>query len=88
MSLALNTIRLAGRSADTLATLRNAVHTHRVDAAARRELEHELASYTCPGDIEDLLAMVDGQSSHTAAQMRDILQRKLSDRYYAAPRLG
>jgi hypothetical protein len=56
------------------ASLRSEKHEGRRAArAARKSLERELASYTSPGDLNDLEAMLDRYSDEETADIRRIL---------------
>ena len=45
----------------------------RAARAARKSLERELASYTSPGDLDDLAAILDRHSDEETADIRRIL---------------
>ena len=45
--------------------------------AARRTLEHELASYRRPAEVNDLLALVEGTDGDDQDAIRSILVRRL-----------
>ena len=69
---------------NTTAALRSALSTWRAGRqerrearAARRSLEHELASYYTPRDVEDLLSLIKNVEGPEAEHMRDILTNNL-----------
>jgi hypothetical protein len=53
--------------------LRSAVRTRLMAVAARRELRRELASYTTPAEVGDLLAAVGNKQDAASKAMRSIL---------------
>jgi len=66
------------RSATQLWTgLRDELRTRRQARAAHRTLELELATYTTPNDVDDLLAALRDEDSASAEEIRNILTRNL-----------
>ncbi|HYZ52557.1 MAG TPA: hypothetical protein VE733_03485 [Streptosporangiaceae bacterium] len=53
--------------------IREELRSARAARAARRSLEQELASYTSPGDLNDLDAILDRHSEEETADIRRIL---------------
>ncbi len=60
--------------------LRDELRLRRQARAARRALEAELASYSTPSEVDDLLAAADGIDSADADQVRSILSHNLMRR--------
>lgn len=71
----MNNISILRPSARLVATVRDELRERRDDRAARRTLERELATYTTPGDINDLLFAMAGQDDPAADEVREILVR-------------
>lgn len=67
----------------TITTLRR----HRAERAAHRQLRRELATYSTPAEIVDLLAAVDRDDA-AAVEVRTILQHNLQNYYCSRPRLA
>jgi hypothetical protein len=59
-----------------VATVRDELRERRHERAARRQLERELASYTSPTEINDLLGLLSGQDSSDANELRETLLRQ------------
>lgn len=64
----------------------SSLRKHLAERAADRELRRELAAYTTPAEIEDLLASVTGDDA-SARQVRTILHANL-EAYHQQPRLA
>ena len=60
-------------STELLTSIRARLHSTREARAARVTLEHELASYTSPQDLNDLDAILDRYSDQETAHIRRIL---------------
>jgi hypothetical protein len=58
-----------------VATVRDELRERRQERAARRTLERELATYTSPSDVNDLLALLSDQDSPDADHVREIVLR-------------
>ena len=56
--------------------LRGSLKHTRDARATRRALERDLASYTRPGDLNDLRAILDRYSDEQTADIRQILSRR------------
>lgn len=63
------------RRRQTLTAVRDELRERRAARAARRALEHDLASYTTRREMDEVLAIVGDDNSHEAAQVRSILSR-------------
>jgi predicted MarR family transcription regulator len=75
-----------GQHAPTIwASVRSELQARRAARAAQRQLEQELATYTTPGEIDDLLAALDRHESPQVEQMRLILSRNLQAYYRTLP---
>ncbi len=68
------------RTLPRLTTLRDELRSARAARAARKSLEHDLAGYTTPDDLNDLGAILDRHSDEETAEIRSIL----AARRYAA----
>lgn len=77
----MTTTKITAKAATLLHDLRELRAAH----AAHKQLERELATYTRPDEISDLLAAVDAQESAGAAEVRRILHHNLAD-YHRANR--
>lgn len=66
--------------------IKNDFAARRATAARRRLLETELASYTTPAQIEDLLTAADRSTDGDTELLRSVLSDNLS-RYYARQRI-
>ncbi len=77
-----STHRSAQRSStmQRLATVRDDLRERRQARAAQRTLRQELATYTTPADIDDLLGSLRGQDGPDADEIRDILTSNRQDR--------
>ncbi|HTT51224.1 MAG TPA: hypothetical protein VMH35_07480 [Streptosporangiaceae bacterium] len=66
---------LVGRvsAASPLAAIRDELQEARAARAERKALEHDLASYTTPSDLNDLGAILDRHSAEETADIRRIL---------------
>lgn len=71
----MNTTSLLRPSTQLVATVRDELRERRQTRIARRTLERELAAYTSPADINDLLGSLQGQDDAAAEQVRDIVLR-------------
>ncbi len=58
-------------------TITDEIRTRRAERARVRQLESELASYTTPSDIEDLLAAADRSEGPETELVRSILTDNL-----------
>ena len=70
------TTRRTRRTAETarrLAAIRHEVRGNREARAARRSLQHELASYTTASELNDLEAILDRHSDEDTADIRRFL---------------
>jgi hypothetical protein len=56
--------------------IRHHLRAARAARAQRRSLERDLASYTSPGDLADLAAMLDRHSDEETAHIRGILAER------------
>jgi hypothetical protein len=68
------------RTLPRLTALRDELRSVRAARAARKSLEHDLAGYTTPDDLNDLGAILDRHSDEETAEIRGIL----AARRYAA----
>ncbi len=68
---------LAQRAPQAVQTLRDELRARRAARAEQRRTRRELATYTTPGQIEDMLAMLDRSDAPQAEEMRTILQSNL-----------
>lgn len=59
-----------------VATVRDELRERRQERAARRSLERELASYTSPSEVNDLLTLMSDVDSTEADAMREVLLRQ------------
>jgi hypothetical protein len=71
----MNTKSLLRPSAQLVATVRDELRERRLERAARRNLERELATYTTEAEVNDLLGAISGQDGADADQVREILMR-------------
>jgi hypothetical protein len=71
----MNTKSLLRPSAQLVATMRDELRERRQERAARRSLEHELASYTTEADVNDLLGALSNQDGAEADKVREVLLR-------------
>jgi len=62
----------------TLSTWRAERHERRQARAARRRLEQQLATYSTPHEVDELLSLIKNEEGPEAEQMRDILTSNLS----------
>ena len=60
------------------ATVRDELRDARAARAARKALEHDLASYTSEADLNDLGAILDRHTAEETADIRRILAVRLS----------
>lgn len=60
------------------ASVRDELREARAARAARKALEHDLASYTSQADLNDLGAILDRYSPEETADIRRILATRLS----------
>lgn len=65
------------------AALFDELRTRREANAAHRQLRRELATYSTPSQIDDLLVAVDGTDDAGAAEVRHILSAQRVDYYRA-----
>jgi hypothetical protein len=65
------------------AALLDELRARREANAAHRQLRRELASYSTPSQIDDLMVAVDGVEDDGAAEVRHILHHNLQDFYRA-----
>lgn len=63
-----------------LTDVRDELRERRQARAAYRALERDLASYSSPAEVDDLLAAVSGQDDAEAQAIRDILMSNLRRR--------
>ncbi len=63
---------------ETLAVIRGELREAREARAARKALEHDLASYTTEADLNDLDAILDRHSDEETADIRRILAGRRS----------
>src|SRR6476660_1292485 len=70
----------ASRPFALLATVRDELRERRQVRAAHRSLERELSSYNTRAEVDDLLAVLEGQDSAEADVVRSILTRNLQQR--------
>jgi hypothetical protein len=63
-----------------LTDVRDELRERRQARAAYRALERDLASYSSPSEVDDLLAAVSGQDDAEAQAIRDILMSNLHRR--------
>ena len=77
-----STHRSAQRSStmQRLATVRDDLRERRQARSAQRTLRQELAAYTTPAEIDDLLGSLRGQDGPGADEIRDLLTRNRQDR--------
>lgn len=66
-------------------TVSDDLRERRQARAAHRTLERELATYTTPAEIEDLLGAMRGRDDAASDEMRDLLIRNLQHRHVATP---
>lgn len=72
----MNTNTFLRPSSRLVATVRDELRERRQERAARRSLERELASYTSPSEVNDLLALMSDVDSTEADAMREVLLRQ------------
>ncbi len=65
------------RPSQVLAVLRDELRERRQARAEFRALERELAHYTSPNDVDDLLASLRNEDSDEAEQIRGIVSRNV-----------
>lgn len=58
------------------ASIRTELRDYRAARAARRELRHELAAATSPGDIAELDAILDRYDEHETRDIRHIINER------------
>ncbi|MET0839156.1 MAG: hypothetical protein ABWY19_10270 [Marmoricola sp.] len=58
-------------------SVRDELRERRQTRTERRALEQELSAYNTEAEINDLLAVIEGEDSHAADQVRAILGRNL-----------
>lgn len=75
----------APKVARLVATVRDELRERRALRAAARELENDLAAYTTPREIDDLLATLDRGEDAEVSPMRAVLARNLQDYYRTRP---
>ena len=63
-----------------LVTVRDELRERRQARSAQRTLREELATYTTPAEIDDLLGSLRGQDGPDADEIRDILTSSLQHR--------
>ena len=72
----MNTNSILRPSTRLVATVRDELRERRQERAARRTLERELATYTSPSEVNDLLALMSDVDNPEADAMRDVLLRQ------------
>lgn len=72
----MNTNTFLRPSTRLVATVRDELRERRQERAARRSLERELASYTSPSEVNDLLTLMSDVDSTEADAMREVLLRQ------------
>jgi hypothetical protein len=72
----MNTNTFLRPSTRLVATVRDELRERRQERAARRSLERELASYTSPSEVNDLLTLMSDLDSSEADAMREVLLRQ------------
>jgi hypothetical protein len=72
----MNTNTFLRPSTRLVATVRDELRERRQERATRRTLERELASYTSPSEVNDLLTLMSDVDSTEADAMREILLRQ------------
>ena len=65
------------RSLQLWTSVRDELRERRQTRTERRALERELSAYSTPAEIDDLLAVIEGEDSPAANQVRAILGRNL-----------
>ncbi|CUR55015.1 hypothetical protein NOCA2220206 [metagenome] len=70
--------------AQVLAVLRDELRERRQARVELRALERELAHYTSPNDVDDLLASLRDQDSEAAEQIRGIVSRNVREHRMAS----
>jgi hypothetical protein len=71
----MNKISILRPSAQMVTTVRDEVRDRRQERTARRTLERELALYSTPAQINDLLGSMGGHDDTEVEEIRDILLR-------------
>jgi len=71
----MNNISFLRPSAQLVATVRDELRDRRQARASRRTLERELATYTHPNDVYDLLGSLHGQDDDAVQEIREIVLR-------------
>lgn len=71
-------------SKSTWTGLIDELRERRLTRAHRRDLERELAAYTTPNEIEDLLASLEREEGPDAELVRAVLGSHLVERYHHA----
>ncbi len=66
-------------------TVSDDLRERRQARAARRTLERELATYTTPAEVEDLLGAMRGRDDAESDAIRDLLIRNLQHQPAATP---
>ncbi len=69
-----------GRTREAIRAKREQLSERREARASRRALQRELASYTTPHEVDDLLGVIKDQEGPEAEQIRDILLDNLRPR--------
>jgi len=64
-------------SVGRLSALRDELAARRSARAARLDLRRQLASYTTPGEVDDLLAVIGDREGREADTMRRVLNQNL-----------
>jgi hypothetical protein len=81
----MNATSLLRPSSHLVETVRDELRERRQARATRRTLERELASYTSPAEINDLLGSLQGQDDAEVDQIRSIVlanvQRRHTNRF-------
>lgn len=67
------------------ANVRDELRERRQARAAHRALERELATYTTPAEVDDLLGALRGQDGAGPDEIRGILARNLQQHRHATP---
>ncbi len=73
------TATVRSRSLRLATTVRDDLRRRRQVRAERRLLIRELASYTTPAQVEDLLGSMQGQDQAGVAEIRSIVVRNIHD---------
>jgi hypothetical protein len=69
---------VGARSRQLLSEVRDELRERRQARSERRALERDLATYNTRADVDDILALISGQSGPEAEQVREIVTRNLA----------